>query len=56
MEQGGEAEVEYVALKPELVTDIEWAKIRKMSTDRLRSKLIKEGHDKESVATITQRE
>ena len=56
MEQGGEAEVEYIALKPELVTDIEWAKIRKMSTDRLRSKLIKEGHDKESVAAITQSE
>jgi hypothetical protein len=56
MEQRGEIEVEFVALKPELLTDVEWENLRKMSTSRLRSKLVKEGYDKELVAEVTQRE
>jgi hypothetical protein len=30
MEQGGEIEMEFVASKPELLTDVEWENMRRM--------------------------
>jgi hypothetical protein len=55
MAEGGMDGYVEVAEKLELLMEQEWANIRKMSTERLRARLSKEGYEKELVASVTER-